>query len=248
MAVAPAKRPARPVLVRWPCWTSGVVPDGAWALRPLLGGGCVCSGCLGADSSPRRSGLCPVPLILRGPGGPWTWQGRCWRADRGPWIIPVGHPCGLVPAPSVLGAPACVPALLTPVWRLLSPLPQALPGCVRPRGRKLRRPPGGSGCSQSWVGVGGPWWRRVPLGLTAARPPGGPLPGPVSSGPCCPPQLSRPLHLCLSPHACAVTAMSPADGEPRGGASSSQPGVPGRGCYTCMGSVAKCENGHRHCR
>lgn len=62
-----------------------------------------------------------MPLVLRAPGGPWTWQGCCWRVDRDPWIIPVGHPCGLVPAPSVLGCPglraspfdSCVASALT---------------------------------------------------------------------------------------------------------------------------------------
>lgn len=43
----------------------------------------------------------------------------------------LGHPCrrpgGLVPTPSVLGCPGLHAALLAPVWRLLSPLPQALP-------------------------------------------------------------------------------------------------------------------------
>ena len=123
----------------------------------------------------------PVPLVLRapGPGG-----GRCRWVDRGPWVIPVAVQAAWSPPLQCWGARACT----QPFWPLCGVCSHRCPRLcphapVSPRGRKLGRPPGGSGCSQSWGEAGGPWWRRVPLGLTAARLPGGPLPGLDPLGP-----------------------------------------------------------------
>lgn len=211
----------------WPCWAR---PGGSeW--RPGAGAAAGRKvrvlGCLGR----RRLPVSPAPAPRGRPqrrGGPTLspsssrppdLAGRCRWVDRGPWSHPIAVQAAWVPTPSVLG---CGPAR-SPFGPCVASALTAAPGFahapVSPRGEELGRPPGGvavlsQGEAGGLGGDGCPWGSQLPACQV------GPCQVWSPPGPRCPPQLSTYPHLCLSPPAHAVTAASPADLEPRGGASS----------------------------
>lgn len=114
--------------------------------------------------------LHPPRGSCRGRGGPTALLPS--SSSPRTWALPVGGPRSLRsslspsrrpgPHPLVLGCPGPAhAALLAPVWRLLSHLPQALPPHAdQSSGQEVRKSRLEEVAVQSWGEAGGPWWRH----------------------------------------------------------------------------------------
>lgn len=146
---------------RWACcWAEGACVRVVWAQtaprEPCTRPRGSCSGVVVPALSPSSS---EPPDLAGGAAGGWTEVPGSPPSPRAAWPPPL----------QCWGARACA----QPFWLLCGSCSHCCPRLcphapVSPRGRESGRPPGGSGCSQSWGEAGGPWWRRVPLGLTGA--------------------------------------------------------------------------------